>query len=222
VPVLFHNGDGTGTAFFRENGKPDPDGRPTVETASAARETHETTVKRLLSIGLLALLLYNTVGYYAFFAMFQHQAKHEMKALIKSRLPEQALMEFRFASAEEARTALDWIHEREFRHAGHLYDVVRQHVDAATGAVTYLVLADHQEQHLLAQLAQHTRHQADPGTQPGQHGLHWLEHFTPQGDLPPGLVLPGGPVPARARFAAPPLPVATVAADPATPPPRLT
>lgn len=177
-------------------------------------------LKQSVSIALLVLLLYNAAGYYAFFAAFQYQAKREMKALIKSHVPEHALTVFRFASREEAHTALDWIHDREFRHDEQLYDVVRQHVDTATGAVTYYALPDHQEQHLLSQLARHARNQVDPGTQPGQHGLNWLKYFALQGYLPSAMPGLDGPMPEHLRFADPHRLTAAYVADPATPPPR--
>jgi hypothetical protein len=44
-------------------------------------------LKRLISIGLLTVLLYNTVGYHAYFLLRQRQARDQVRTLLDARIP---------------------------------------------------------------------------------------------------------------------------------------
>lgn len=103
------------------------------------------------AIAVLLLLCFccTTVGTTVLFFSLRYQVRKEVKAQLKQGVPEHQLTRFAFS-----RTAppadVQWIHEREFRFHGALYDVVRseQHGDTTV----YYCINDYAEQRLFASL----------------------------------------------------------------------
>lgn len=81
-------------------------------------------LKKTAVILLTIIICYNTVGYYIVFKTRQFQVKTEVKKLIKSSVPEQQLVVFRYTPAN--RHEFKWMHSKEFRYRGSMYDIVRK------------------------------------------------------------------------------------------------
>ena len=80
-------------------------------------------MKRLLAILLTLILCYYTAGYYFVFKARQIQVKSEIKQVLKSTVPSEQLVVIRLSP--ENRHEFKWIHSREFRLKGNMYDVVK-------------------------------------------------------------------------------------------------
>lgn len=109
-------------------------------------------MKKLLAFILIAIFLYNQMGYFIAFKIKQYEVRREIKARIKSSVPQSELTVIRIESGKENK--LQWIKEnKEFRYNGNMYDVVRK--EMAAGAVIYHCINDVQEKQLFNDLNEH-------------------------------------------------------------------
>lgn len=94
-------------------------------------------LKKLVAILLTLIFCYNTVGYYIVFKTSQLKVKSEIKKLIKSSFPEDQLVVFRLSP--ENQNDFEWIHSKEFRYKGNMYDIVRKTVISASETDLYCI-----------------------------------------------------------------------------------
>lgn len=123
-------------------------------------------MKRVFAYLFLFLYSYNLAGYLVVFSVRQNLVRSEIKRMLKESVPQSDLIPLAFhtQSLEQGKYPLQWIHDREFRYAGGMYDIVRSHT---TGDSTYyLCVNDVQEEVLFADLDSHV--QREMGSQSGR------------------------------------------------------
>ncbi|MHC1774831.1 MAG: hypothetical protein AB9834_05385 [Lentimicrobium sp.] len=94
-------------------------------------------MKKLIAILLSLIVCYNTVGYFIVFKLRQIQIKSEVKRLIKNSVPEEQLVVF--SLTPETMHEFSWIHSKEFRYRGEMYDVVRKVAVSADKTELYCI-----------------------------------------------------------------------------------
>ena len=116
-------------------------------------------MKRIISILLLLIFIYNIIGYYTAFKIVRYQIRGEVKRMIKNSVPEEDLVAIHVRNSDKC--SLYWTKPgKEFRYKGEMYDVVRQ--EAEGSSVTYYCIHDFKESKLFADLNKHIRkHVAD-------------------------------------------------------------
>jgi hypothetical protein len=105
-------------------------------------------LKKLASILFLALVLVQSSGYIAFFKMQEFYLKNQIKSKIKQGIPESELIKFTINT--EIENDIEWIHSKEFRYKGEMYDVIRKSEDS--GSTIYYVIHDPKETGLFVNL----------------------------------------------------------------------
>ena len=94
-------------------------------------------LKKLAAILLTLLICFSTVGYYIVFKTSQLKVKSEIKKLIKNSVPEDQLVVFRLSP--ENQNDFEWLHSKEFRYKGNMYDIVRKTVISASETDLYCI-----------------------------------------------------------------------------------
>jgi hypothetical protein len=170
---------------------------------------------RIVVLFLLLLYVGEIFGTMTVFTGVRAQIRREVKQRIKASVPPAELV--RFVLHPGNRFEFHWIHDREFRFRGSLYDVVRS--DHRGDTTLLACINDVQEERLFAGLDALVRRQMeqDPRTAPaGQAG--------PAGPVFHHLLPPPVPAPAAALLflfspSSPPAPASPVREVP-EPPPR--
>jgi len=94
-------------------------------------------LKKIAVILLILIVCYNTAGYFIVFKARQLQVKAEIKKMIKSSVPEAQLVVFRYSPATQHE--FKWIHSKEFRYKGSMYDVVKKTSVSSTETDLYCI-----------------------------------------------------------------------------------
>ncbi len=106
-------------------------------------------MKKTISILLLSLFLFNSVGYYIFFKIAQVEIKKEIKREIKLGLNVEQYQAIRFSTTEINN--INWIKKgKEFLYKDQMFDIVSAKVEE--GHITYYCINDRQEKELFADL----------------------------------------------------------------------
>lgn len=109
-------------------------------------------MKKVISIFLFGIFLFNMAGYFIAFKSFQYQIKKEIKAEIKKNVNPNELTTI--VIDKKQINKIDWLEEgKEMYYNGKLYDVVR-HTKNGT-SITYYCINDKQEELLFANLEEH-------------------------------------------------------------------
>lgn len=108
-------------------------------------------MKRIAVIMVLAVLCFNSIGYFMVHQYEKKRIKKEIKTRLKLMMPAEELVTFLF----DEHNAKDfyWIHSKEFIYNGAMYDIVRVEVLSATAKKLYCI-SDHQETILFKNLRQ--------------------------------------------------------------------
>jgi len=109
----------------------------------------EPELKRNVAILLTLIVCFNTVGYFFVFKAKELQIKYEVKKLIKESVPETQLIVIRLTPG--TRFHFNWIHEKEFRYKGNMYDIVKKK-EVYAGVTDYYCLRDDREAGLFRNL----------------------------------------------------------------------
>jgi len=109
-------------------------------------------LKKALIYSILMVVLFNSAGYYLLFELHKYQIKQEMKALIQSNPSNYTIVKIDNVENEKEFT---WIHEKEFRYKGSMYDIVRTVKKGNT--TIFICLHDTRESKLFAGLQRETR-----------------------------------------------------------------
>lgn len=105
-------------------------------------------LKRIISIVLLLLFIYGTVGYFVAFQVERYTVRQEIKHRIKQGVPTEELT---IISDDATNSRLNWVKpNKEFRINGKMYDVVSKRVEGNT--VYYSCINDTQEDKLFENL----------------------------------------------------------------------
>ncbi|MFN0158357.1 MAG: hypothetical protein ACKVRP_09845 [Bacteroidota bacterium] len=129
-------------------------------------------MKRIVSIVLIALYLYNLFGYMGTFLIAQAQIRKEIKQLIKQSVPEEKLV--RISITSETASSLEWIKSFEFRYQGKLFDIMR--TEHAGDTTHYTCINDVKEQGLFAGLDEHVRRQMESDARTSGANTAFKEH----------------------------------------------
>jgi hypothetical protein len=109
-------------------------------------------MKRVFSILIAILFLYNTIGYLIVFKSFQYGIRKEIKSKIKGRLDDKDLVLIKFPAHPDKlqKKLFHWKEDNEFVFNGNMYDVVRQY--AVHDTIYYYCINDTKEKDLFCNL----------------------------------------------------------------------
>jgi hypothetical protein len=106
-------------------------------------------IRRISSISLLFMLLFQATGHIFVFKIQQHEIRREIKRRIKAGVPETELVLFKILD-EKPDPAFQHVEEHEFRYDGKMYDIVRGESHGDT--TWYYCVSDEMETQLFANL----------------------------------------------------------------------
>ncbi len=108
-------------------------------------------MRKLISQSLFLLVIWQIVGFVAYFDVSHYTLKKEIKSLLKRGIPEGELITYTFNQKE--LNQLKWLKKNEFEFKGNLYDVVS--TEKLPGSKWKLAcISDKQETLLFATLSQ--------------------------------------------------------------------
>jgi hypothetical protein len=109
-------------------------------------------MKRILSISLLMIFLFQMAGYYLVFKIQQHEIRKEFKRLLFEGIAEDKLVTFEIDDFQksEAQSGIKFIEDHEILYRGTFYDIVRKEIHGSM--IKYFCIADHDETRLYADL----------------------------------------------------------------------
>ena len=106
-------------------------------------------MKKIISVFLLSIFLFNTVGYYVVFKVAQFEIKKEIKKEIKLGLKADDLKIIKFAHSEI--NTINWVEKgKEFIHLDQMFDIVKSTSDDSF--ITFYCINDKQEKKLFENL----------------------------------------------------------------------
>ena len=103
---------------------------------------------------LLLFVLFQLTGYLLIFKSQQFQIRKEIKYRIKAGVLDDELVLITIPNSllKEKNPIFQWIHEKEFRYKGNMFDIVRKEV--YKHSTNFYCLSDHKETQLFANLDQ--------------------------------------------------------------------
>jgi hypothetical protein len=118
-------------------------------------------LKKLVSIFLVFLILYNMMGYIVVFKSYQYAIRNEIKTRIKEAIPENELTIIRLTDEDikNRKKGYKRIDDKEFSLSGKLYDIVRS--QSCGDTTTFYCINDSKEEQLFANLDEHVKRQMD-------------------------------------------------------------
>ena len=122
-------------------------------------------MRRLFTILLLVVFLYNTIGFVGVFRALQYLAVQEAQHHLQDagKLPNTIMI----LDKNDTRKAIQWVNTDEFIYQGRLYDVLKQQ-PTANGHTAYYCLNDSKEESLLDALKEHISRYLDTNTPQGK------------------------------------------------------
>ncbi|MBN8546835.1 MAG: hypothetical protein J0L60_11960 [Ignavibacteria bacterium] len=113
--------------------------------------------RKSLAILLLTIICLNLFGAPVLFVFMQKKIKKEMKNLIFSQVDTSKLYSFTFPADKFSceKAGVEFIHEKEFRYNGMMFDVVRS--EKQGDSIKYYCVNDKQEEELIAAFARHNK-----------------------------------------------------------------
>ncbi len=106
--------------------------------------------KRILSCTLIVYMIFLSWTPYIVFRHQQHLVRKEMKWHIKNGVPENERITFFASELEKDAANLKWIHNKEFRYRGEMYDILEE--QSVNGELVYICIHDVKESGLFAKL----------------------------------------------------------------------
>jgi hypothetical protein len=104
-------------------------------------------LRKALACAILALFLFNSIGYYLLFELNRHLVVREMQSAITNHSEKYTILTIANVSTNKD---FQRIHKKEFRYKGEMYDIVRE---LRTGQKTvFICLHDKKESKLFAGL----------------------------------------------------------------------
>lgn len=105
-----------------------------------------TTIKKIFSVLLFAIFLFNTMGYYFVFKVNQSMIRSDIRAMIYSEFHKEMFILIRIDSPDSNPNFKKLDHD-EFSYCGKLYDIVSESVKGNT--TWYYCINDQQEERLI-------------------------------------------------------------------------
>lgn len=134
-------------------------------------------MKKLISIGILSIFLYNIGGYYLWFSILQNKIQNKIEEEIEAGLKSEDLTLI-IVQAEKDQE-ICWIKpNREFRYKGDMYDVVK--IKYVPGKKYYYCLNDKKEKQLIAGFnkTHNTKKESEKRLKRNFNYNSYIEHFT--------------------------------------------
>ncbi len=111
-------------------------------------------MKKLAIFSLLAIFVFNSIGYYIVFKVSQSEAKEEIRTSIKLGLPTKELTAIAFDKSSIGK--IHWVEKnKEFLYNDKLYDIVKT-TDSKNSMIFYCI-SDEKEEALFANLDEHIK-----------------------------------------------------------------
>jgi hypothetical protein len=114
-------------------------------------------VKKWLPIFFLGIFIYNLVGYYPTYILFQSEIHREVAEIIGAGIDRDDLKILKFkiteVNSQSQACKVSWYDEKEFSFDGLMYDIVEQ--ELLNDSVFFYCYADDEESDLLAGLNEH-------------------------------------------------------------------
>lgn len=109
-------------------------------------------MRKIVSIVLLLIFVYNPIGYVIVFKVLQNQVRHEIKQKIKQSVPDNELIIIAVPFDDDH--CLMWTKpNKEFRFKGEMYDVVK--IESRGNQILYFCIHDFKESKLFAEIDHH-------------------------------------------------------------------
>ncbi len=81
-------------------------------------------LRKLISAALISALIFNSAGFLFLFFYAKKLAKEDAERLLKQNPPKELIVNFEFSASDLDK--IQWIHEKEFRYQGMMFDVLRK------------------------------------------------------------------------------------------------
>jgi hypothetical protein len=132
-------------------------------------------IRAVISLLLIFSMIFAFTAYLGIFKWQQFKVRKEIKAAIKAGVPDSLKVQFYLDELEANPTQITWIHSKEFRYKGEMYDIVSKQV--LNGRVLLSCIHDVKESGLFAALDEMINFQmnADPRQQNSKE--NWLKLF---------------------------------------------
>jgi len=109
-------------------------------------------MKKVITLFLLGIFLFNTMGYFVAFKAIQYQMKNEMKAEIRQGINLPELVTITIAKTQTDK--IEWLEDKEeMQYNNNRYDVVR--FTETNKSITYYCINDGKEELLFVNLEKH-------------------------------------------------------------------
>jgi hypothetical protein len=116
-------------------------------------------LRKLISILLLILFIYNICGYFVIFKGMQFEIKNNMKNLAVKALPDESFEIIKIANDYKESKNIRWLEKNEFIYKEKLYDIFRVKKDK--DYTYYYCINDKSEEKLFANLQKQTDNNTD-------------------------------------------------------------
>ncbi len=115
-------------------------------------------MRKAAGIFLILTLCFNSVGYYGLHLITKNKIRQEIKMKIKQQVPTDELVKIEYSSSNQSE--FYWIHDREFRYKGTMYDIVSREKVSENLTILHCV-TDHQETQLFKDLDTYVKNNMD-------------------------------------------------------------
>jgi len=106
--------------------------------------------RRIISVVIVICLMLVTFLPIFVFKFQQNIIRKEVKAMIKNGVPEEQRLRFIAEDLEADNENLTWMHDKEFRYRGEMYDILKR--EYVNGKLTYVCIHDVKESGLFCKL----------------------------------------------------------------------
>ncbi|CAN5570908.1 hypothetical protein BH10BAC1_BH10BAC1_07590 [soil metagenome] len=131
-------------------------------------------MKKIAVFSLLAIFIFNTVGYYFVFKLNQSCIKQEVKTHLKHNLSDDKLTIIIVLKSDLKK--VEWLEDgKEMRYDNNLYDVVKK--TESESSVTFYCIDDDQETQLFADLDNHIQTYITNNSQKDTHSKKLIDHL---------------------------------------------
>jgi predicted nucleic acid-binding Zn ribbon protein len=114
-------------------------------------------------------------GHFGLFKAKQYKARKEIKAMIKAGVPDSLRVNFYLDEIQSEPKLFIWIHSKEFRYKGQMYDVVSEKEE--NGRVVLSCIHDVKESGLFADLDNMIQKQMNSDSQHQNSRQQWIKLF---------------------------------------------
>ncbi len=116
-------------------------------------------MKQVVSLFLLVIMLFQSVGYFVAFKLRQSEIRREIKLHLLAGIPDEKLVLLKIPDSltKLPNSQFRWLHKGEFRFGGQLYDIARS--VNHHGETWFYCIADKKETHLMTELDNQVRNE---------------------------------------------------------------